>query len=88
MVSLSREESLASFTKDALKPFFVCMQQQTITSPYGWLQLRDSLADKPSKGTRADKVLASIASEVADFRKAVQIKYDKPKATSSSLFRY
>jgi hypothetical protein len=48
------------------------------TSPFVWFLLLDSATGKPYKGTSADKVAVSSSADVADFRDAVQLKYDKP----------
>jgi hypothetical protein len=43
-----------------------------------WFLLLDSATGLPYKGTTADKVAVSSSADVADFRKAVQLEYDKP----------
>ena len=43
-----------------------------------WFLLFDSVTGEPYKGTTAEKVCVSTSADVADFRDAVQLKYDKP----------
>jgi hypothetical protein len=47
-------------------------------SPLIWFLLVDSITGQPYKGTSADKVSIAFTADVADFRDAVQLKYDKP----------
>ena len=56
-------------------------QQSSVSSspsPLVWFQLLDSATGLAYKGTSADKVSVSSHADVADFRDAVQLKYDKP----------
>ena len=56
-------------------------QQQSSSmssSPLVWFLLLESATGGPYKGTSADKVSVSSSADVADFRDAVQLKYDKP----------
>jgi hypothetical protein len=61
-------------------------------SPLVWFLLLDFATGKPYKGTTADKVSVSSLADVADFRDAVQLKYDKPNylkdIPSSALLVY
>jgi len=69
-------------------------QQHFMSSPssFVWFKLYDSATGEPYKGTTADKVAVSSSADVADFRDAVQLKYDKPNylkdIPSSALLVY